>query len=1169
MLEPLAATVFNSLLSGRPLAGHNTTAQSALKMVARASRPALPQDFFTPHPRRLKGKEKALPHDDPSACTNPSMTDVAAPGGLSTGVRHVPVLRDLSSCRHRARRIHGRKMLHAPSGNGLSFLHHFPSTRNVDLRQRRHASSLPEHHAASTSSPAESRHDKWRRTITDYASGAKTSDPPEKVWHAYESLQNADGCASMEVMALLDYGSRIAATVEWLHRAPDSAEQLSLWGARLQTLLHRLAAQIEDIPLDPAHFRWRCLLACGEAMTGNVESAVEAAGQLQASPILPELRAHVVQMHACIVVSTHRHRDAESVLQYLVEQWSHLETYLMRRKWIFRDDHPLFHRVRSFKNSVITVLSCVEKPVAFMVDVEQDWSPEARRRAGSLLIDALCEVKLGNDALDVLDTMRRQSLSVRVELQMVIVKALVKVQSFESATTLFMSLSSQALDAHLFNEYLCLGLYLYAHQGDVPRAESYFNRLLQRDWVTRADMNMMMHAHAIKGDVDRVVQLFHHFFPPPTLSQPEPHKPNIFHYTTVIFAYAQIGDFLNMNKWLELMTVAKIVPDDHVYTIILQSFASRGEVGYIVDLLTQMRAAGVPPTKESYTVIITLLAKRMDAPAAEALFKQALSEGIVPDRQLITSLMNAYVQAGQWDGVIRAFDYLNTSAHRGFHISIEVYNTLLRAYVQIGAPFRVVANLFQKLELARMRPDGHTFALLIQSACDSGLMEIAMELFAEMERLAGSWQSYRHINVYVLTIIMSGYLRMGMRGKAKGIFDEMRKRGIQPTAATYAAIVKAYGSEPSGAGLQVAQDFIATLVDSDPDARPWMRQSGGRALALQTVYAPLLAAYAQRERPDQVDRLLQEMLDAGGEPSLGSLTALLDAHRRTGNVDAARAIWPKIYELGMDYAKINQLLTDTDRGAQPDLRGHGVVMCIPLSIYIDALSAAGRHYEVADTWRSLMQARLAFDSHNWNHLAVALIRAGEVERAFEIVERVIIPYERKLKAAVRLERERNPDTPTRVDVPEDDAALQFPSESPLRNRDRRANAVQTSTRKLRPSMEEGGEEDFAHVLHVLAQVSPLWNVWRPHEATLDTLYRALTHLESGRLVQPVKPSNDGPEPPLDIRAIRQRRAQASEIMERIYDNYPDTLKLVRHFQIVKRSQVQKAQSHRSMSSHQV
>ena len=58
---------------------------AALKMVARASRLALPQDFFTPHPRRVKGKEKAVPHDDPSACTIPSMTDATALGALSTG----------------------------------------------------------------------------------------------------------------------------------------------------------------------------------------------------------------------------------------------------------------------------------------------------------------------------------------------------------------------------------------------------------------------------------------------------------------------------------------------------------------------------------------------------------------------------------------------------------------------------------------------------------------------------------------------------------------------------------------------------------------------------------------------------------------------------------------------------------------------------------------------------------------------------------------------------------------------------------------------------------------------------------------------------------------------------------------------------------------------------
>lgn len=64
MLEPLAASVLNSILAVRHAAAshkahHVPAAVSAMRTMSRA----LPSDFFTPHPRRTKGKERARPDE--------------------------------------------------------------------------------------------------------------------------------------------------------------------------------------------------------------------------------------------------------------------------------------------------------------------------------------------------------------------------------------------------------------------------------------------------------------------------------------------------------------------------------------------------------------------------------------------------------------------------------------------------------------------------------------------------------------------------------------------------------------------------------------------------------------------------------------------------------------------------------------------------------------------------------------------------------------------------------------------------------------------------------------------------------------------------------------------------------------------------------------------------
>ncbi|KAI0940149.1 hypothetical protein AcV5_001333 [Taiwanofungus camphoratus] len=1158
MLEPLAATVFNSLLSGRPLIGHCSTSQPVLRMVSRATSSAFPQDFFTPYPRRSKGKERALPDEECGVCRDVPRPGLSSFSSSCMDTSQFAMLRDVTSLCQRGRRLPSRRWMDASGRSDLPSRREW--TGKADVLQRRHASSVPDPLSAPSSSPAVTQQDQWRNLIATFSSKAKSLDP-EDVWGAYQSLRHSDGCADMEVLKLLNFGNRIAAIAGEVYTENGSLESIRLWGTRLQDLLRDIAPRLEDNPLHETHVRWRCLMVRGLAMAGDFDKAFVGANELKVMPMKQHIRIFVIQMYTTLILSLRRHHHPMAVLEFLVREWNTVGTYLVTMVWPGDD---LSRCARTFRRFAYEIVACIEKPVGFMLDIQKLWSLEQRQLAGKFLIDVLCVEGMASDALDVLEVMHKQSLSVNIELQLKVVKALVKADSFELANTLFASLSQWTTSGLPFKNYQLLGLYLFAHQGDVPRAEEYFERLAQREWVTAAEKHLLLHAHAVNGNAHRTVELFHHFFPDSSPDRPPTDPPNIYHYSAVIFAFAQRSDFNGINVWLEKMLHAGIRPDIYVYTSILHSFAMRGEVQYIATLLQQMRTAGIPPTRESYTTVLTLLAHRKDPIAAEEIYKRAIGEGIIPDRRMITALMHAFVEAGEWKGVIRAFDYMKSSTHRGIRLSIEVYNTLLKAYVLIGAPFRVVANLFQKLDSAKVRPDAYTFALLIQSACDSGLMEIASDLFAEMERLAESWQSSLHINVYVLTILMIGYLRKGHRGRAKAVFDDMKKRGLQPTAITYGAIVKAYGTEKTGAGLQVAEEFIRSLVAADPSQRPWMKPIGGRGLALETIYAPLMSAYTRRLRPDRVELLFQEMLDAGGEPTIGTLTALLDAHRRTSNVEAARKIWPQIYELGLRHAQVNSLFTAVDEETQPNLRGHDIVMCIPLSIYIDVLSKTGHHLEIAQVWNMLKTAGLAFDSHNWNHLAVALVRAGNLERACEVIEKVILPYKRKLQS-ISITRDEKPDSPLSMQSAESIDLPPAPPESPLHTRDRRVSSVNVATKRSKPTMEEARPEDFAHPLHILRQISPLWRIWRPHEVTLRVLGDALHHLESGRLIQPIRPGADidFEQAATDVKTLRQRRTLSGEILSRIYNNYPETVQLLRQFELVKRPRLERFKYKRS------
>jgi pentatricopeptide repeat-containing protein PET309 len=76
------------------------------------------------------------------------------------------------------------------------------------------------------------------------------------------------------------------------------------------------------------------------------------------------------------------------------------------------------------------------------------------------------------------------------------------------------------------------------------------------------------------------------------------------------------------------------------------------------------------------------------------------------------------------------------------------------------------------------------------------------------------------------------------------------------------------------------------------------------------------------------------------------LSYILEAYRRSADVEGALAIWPHITALSST-AIFNADLPDQSFTSRPP----GIQL--PLSIYIDALSYAGLHTEVALVWRNL------------------------------------------------------------------------------------------------------------------------------------------------------------------------------------------------------------------------
>ncbi|KAL4081543.1 hypothetical protein V8B97DRAFT_48939 [Scleroderma yunnanense] len=1117
MIEPLAAAIANRVLPRNP-APRTSTLKSAIAAMGKPVRHVFPGDFFTPYPRLWKGKARA---QDPVTfeCTE----CIDHPTGPITA--HCCAARHSLWCPKRNRlfmmsEIIPRRLRTAQSGG---------SPRNT----RRHASSsaprlfpLSAHEFEATSQAHQGFILQTLPSTIDIRSLLDPSVPfdPNEAWALYSHLIKTSSQDPFTPDEHLLFMEKMMDAVEPTPSERASMVVLHKWGLRLCSIMQRM--EVDPSGLAFEDFRWLCLSARIAALQGDFPRAVRLMKKTQTRHLMEAEQRILIGAYRSLLVFAHLSEGSTAVLGLVLEEWNFFGPYLGRYRNPFTDT-PFQTQSEALRGTALKVIAGIPNGVSLL----SSWrnNEEVIRTAELLLLSYLSEGLL-EDAYAVMVAAHSQQLLLSVHHQLALVRALTKTNLFALGNETFSFIRPSS-----YKPYLSLGLYLHARQGNVTRAEEFFHSLRRRNGLTPIDRAMLMHAYAVSGRVETVIELFHEFFP----EKERRDEPMIFHYTAVIFAYAQRKDFDGLNHWLKTMIQAGHTPDAHVYSIILESFASQGEVDTVAAILDQMRAAGIQPTRVHYTTVIKFLALRRDPASAEAIYKRALREGITPDHIMITALMNAHVEAGSWAGVIRIFDYFKASRYRNLSLTIQVYNTLLKAYVLIGTPFHTVLALFRKLRHTGACPDAYTYALVIQSACDTGLMNIASDLFAEMQDRVIQWQPHRGIEIYVLTIIMAGHLRLGHKLQAKDVYEDMISRGIQPTSITFSQILHAYGNQGTKESLQIAESFLQNIVNADPERRTWATP-GSLQAALETLHSPLMSIYSKQRDKESVERLFEAMLDAGGEPSFVSLTILLDVYRRSGNIDAVHEVWEQVWELALRRSRVDELFKDEDLAPMSPLSRQSNLLCLPLSIYIDALSAAGQHSAVPDIWLKARSHGFSFDSHNWNHLAVTLVRAAELDRAFAVVERVILPYQHQ-SLVMASTRDLSPNSPLTFDTapPNVDNPA---SESPMHNKKRRAAAVILATKKFRHHVDmDGDPNDFAHPLHILHQVLPSWNVWRPHHVILELLGSVLRHLQGGRIVEPVGASS---HTPLESGSLASRARTASDTLLRIYNEYPSTVRAV-------------------------
>ena len=401
--------------------------------------------------------------------------------------------------------------------------------------------------------------------------------------------------------------------------------------------------------------------------------------------------------------------------------------------------------------------------------------------------------------------------------------------------------------------------------------------------------------------------------------------------------------------------------------------------------------AELAPTVQTFRIIIRMFANKSDLPNVALLLETMARCGIDPDAHVSAAVIKAHINCGEWQGAARVYDSLPEDI-RG---SPQVSSAILRAYVMLSVPPTEVLSAFSKIP----RPTASHWSMLILSYCDAGRMKEAARAFKRMDQRSRENPDDPVPDLYTFSIFIYGCLRNNDGNSAQEAFHEMIRRGIVPTSVTYGTIIQSYlsiGRPLDSKRLQTVHTFamsVYTLAKQDGLADP----AGSQVDSVSNLFRGMIRAAGEIGDADAAQAYHDVASKRPGGPDLQMVNQLMVAYRKKGDVEMVMQLWRQAVSMAQDLRGPADSPTRTTNGEngvnrlRVDISRPSNLLCVSLSITMETLGNAGAYGLLRDTWNQVRMEGFGFDPNNFNTYAIALVRTGDVEGAFYVFDKVLMP----------------------------------------------------------------------------------------------------------------------------------------------------------------------------------
>ena len=780
---------------------------------------------------------------------------------------------------------------------------------------------------------------------------------------------------------------------------------------QLSQLVAKLAADTRNRVEDARTRRDQTSSEAGDATATQVsEKQVNAEARLEAygQSILALSAAHVgdweeARSHMTLAVSlllevsdTYSKRDARLLLEYydllanngrlrdLVDIIFTVGPSVQQLLLLARDTlrrNPVFLRI------FYCAIADMERPVDWL---ERTFGWTSGYDPAQVVYTALSRfTSKTDDALELAERMYTHGIYIPLDASARLCGTLFRLGRHEDAHTLYGI--TRARNSQASHSFLSAMLNRFADAGLLEQAMQVYNEIVAIYGSHYHDQRVIPTELAEQGRVEECLRALRTIYGPSWADDGK---------LLEIFsrAHQQANDAKGAERLHQKLLVVQ--PSVENYNSMIAFYAKHSDTGKTLDVFRSLLESGVSPDIETFERLVRLFADQNDLSNVSLLLDAMSKAGIEANDRISSHVILAHVNSADWLGAARCWRNLPTEMQS----SPRVAAAILRAFVMLGTPPNIIFSIFQGVD----EPTATHWAFLLLSYCDAGQMEAAANVFETMDRRSRTMTKAPAPDLYTFSILLYGYLRHFRPELARATFDEMLRRHVVPSSVTYASIIQSFinSGDSSMTGLDRIHRFAMSIYDfAGKSDEPTYSDRRKQADAVRDVFAGMVTAAGNAGEIKTAQAYFDVAVPSLKQPKardIRTIGRLMDAYRKQKDIDNVLKMWRMAFNAALELRgdsslTMSSLSKKADDETELEAATPSNLLCISLSIVMSALGDAGNYTTLKEVWNEVRMEGFGFSPQNFNDYAVALARSGDVEGAFYVIDKVLVPRDRKMR----------------------------------------------------------------------------------------------------------------------------------------------------------------------------